>query len=152
MPFTGLNTTRNQFHGCDTVSLCIINIRLDGTMVNFFTAMDSGQVKKNDLVTRSNDGLESRVMDICHSNSNDIYSTTTLDILIENLQKLQLDIHNLERSDERPRSEPEKDRDGYGIPEQKIREFHITIPKLKEENEIPQNRRIGESGQIMNSQ
>lgn len=38
-----------------------------------------------------------------------------------------------------------KTRDEYVVLAQKIRELHIGIQKLKEENEIPQNMRIDES-------
>jgi len=38
-----------------------------------------------------------------------------------------------------------KTRDEYVVLAQKIRELHVGIQKLKEENEIPQNMRIDES-------
>jgi len=41
-----------------------------------------------------------------------------------------------------------KTRDEYVVLAQKIRELHIGIQKLKEENEIPQNMRIDESAYL----
>lgn len=114
--------------------------------------MDSGQSKNKGLVVGSDDGLESSIIDMCERSSDDIYCTANSDMLIENPLKLQPEYQNLKERDERPRTGSEKNRDEYGVLEQKIRQFHIGITTLKEENETPLNMRIDESDQRLNSQ
>jgi len=114
--------------------------------------MESEQAKKKDRAAGFHDGLESSIMDICHVSSDDIYGTANSDTLIENLLKLQPDLQNLKKRDERPRTGSEKNRDDYGVLEQKIRQFHMGTPKLKEDYEIPQKMTIGELAQRINSQ
>jgi hypothetical protein len=126
------------------VSLRVKNIRPEDTVLITSAGMDSGQSKNKGLVVGSDDGLESSIMDICDRSSDDIYCTANSDMLIENLLKLQPEYQNLKERDERPRTGSEKNRDEYGVLEQKIRQFHIGIPTLKEENETPQNMRIDE--------
>ena len=106
--------------------------------------MDSGQSKNKGLVVGSDDGLESSIIDMHDRSSDDIYCTANSDMPIENPLKLQPKNQNLKERDERPRTGSEKNRDEYGILEQKIRQFHIGITTLKEENETPINMRIDE--------
>lgn len=113
--------------------------------------MDSQQAKKKDRVDGFDDGRESNIMDICHGCWDDIYDTANSDALIEKLLELPPDLQNLKERDEGPRTGSEKNRGDYGILEQNMKQFHMGIPNLKEDYEIPQNLTIGELGQRMNS-
>lgn len=117
-----------------------------------FQGMDSEQSKKKGLVAGSGDGLESSIMGIDVKSSDDIFYTANSDMVIENLLKLQPEYQDINERDERPGIGSEKNRDEYGVLEQKIREFHIGISTLKQENETPQSMRIDISGQRLNSE
>lgn len=113
--------------------------------------VDSQQAKKKDRVDGFDDGRESRIMDICHGCSDDIYDNANSDALIEKLLELPPDLQNIKERDEGPRTGSEKNRGDYGILEQNMKQFHMGTPNLKEDYEIPQNMTIGELGQRMNS-
>lgn len=92
--------------------------------------MDGQQAKKKGRAAGSDDGLESSSMDICHSSSDDIYGTANSDTLIENLLKLQPDLQNLKKREER----------------------RMIGSANKKDDEIPQSVTISELGRRMKSQ
>ena len=100
----------------------------------------------------SDGGIESSIMGTCDRILDDIYYTANSNILIDNLLKLQPQLQNLKERDERPRNRSEKNSDEDGVLEKKIRQFHVGISSLKEDNEAPQGVRLDELGQRLNSQ
>ena len=71
-------------------------------MLIIFIGMESEQYKRKDLVAESDDGFESSIMGISDRSSDDIYHTANLDMVIENLLKLQHEYQNINERDERP--------------------------------------------------
>lgn len=151
MALFDLKYNMNLISRCGAIPLCVESIRPKCTVVISSVGMDSQQAKKKDRVDGIGDGRESNIMDIFHGCWDDIYDTTNSVALIEKLLEFPPDLQNLKERDEGPRTGFEKNRGDYGILEQNMKQFHMGIPNLKEDYEIPQNLTIGELGQRMNS-
>ena len=114
-------------------------------------SMDSEHSKNKGLVAGSDHGFESSIMGSSERSLDNGYHTTNLDMVIENLQKLEPQYQNINERDEIIGIGFGKNRDEYGVLEKNIRQFHIGIPTLKEVNETPQNMRIDILGKRLNS-
>jgi len=91
-----------------------IEIFSDGQMEAIRTLSSQKQTTVKEETTRraKPKGLiySESFMDSCDSSSDDIYCTTNLDMLVENLLKLQPELQNLKGRDERPRTGSDKNK------------------------------------------